>query len=154
MRRYTKIPPGASFVSEYGDPDSPDWEEFLHRNSPYHNIEPRGDEAPYPPLFMSASTRDDRAHPYHARAFVKRLGEAGHPHTLYYENIEGGHSGAADPKQQAFMTSLWISFLWKTVGKGWNRSAGRSTSSSNATRLENQENKAAGLPNPQRSKSI
>jgi hypothetical protein len=52
------------------------------------------------------------------------------------------------------MTRLWICFLWEAVGKGWDRSAGRSTSSSNAARLENQENKAAGLPNPQRSRSL
>jgi len=122
MRRYSKLLAGASWMAEYGDPDSSDWGDFLHRFSAYHNVEPEGGKAPYPPLLMTTSTRDDRVHPYHARAFVKRLGEAGHARTIYYENLEGGHGGAADPKQQAFMTSLWISFLWKTVGKGWDKS--------------------------------
>ena len=32
-----------------------------------------------------------------------------------YENIEGGHGGAADNKQRAFMTTLVYEFLWKTL---------------------------------------
>ena len=35
----------------------------------------------------------------------------------YYENMEGGHGGAADNKQQAFMTVLYIQFLYKTICK-------------------------------------
>jgi prolyl oligopeptidase PreP (S9A serine peptidase family) len=31
---------------------------------------------------------------------------------------EGGHGGAADSKQQAFMTVLYIDFLVKTIGQG------------------------------------
>lgn len=30
---------------------------------------------------------------------------------LYYENIEGGHGGAADYKQSAFMRALAYTFL-------------------------------------------
>ena len=50
-------------------------------------------------------------------AFVKRLQEAGHGSTTtYYENIEGGHGGAADPKQAAFMACLQYNFLLQTIG--------------------------------------
>lgn len=35
----------------------------------------------------------------------------------YYENMEGGHGGAADNKQQAFMNILYLDFLWKTIGR-------------------------------------
>ena len=114
---------------------------------------------------MTTSTRDDRVHPYHARAFTKRLLDtkrslrAANTSTeydmankdstggvsvaqqnhgvLYYENIEGGHGGAADNRQQAFMNvspmhsndttdhisclhysqALYLEFLWKTIGK-------------------------------------
>ncbi len=53
---------------------------------------------------QSSSTRDDRVHPAHARKMVKRLQTKGHESTtFYYENIEGGHGGAANNKQQAFM---------------------------------------------------
>ncbi len=33
----------------------------------------------------------------------------------YYENIEGGHGGAADAKQSAFMTALAYDFMWDTL---------------------------------------
>ncbi len=36
---------------------------------------------------------------------------------LYYENIEGGHAGAADNKQAAFMQALAYSFLWNELKK-------------------------------------
>jgi prolyl oligopeptidase len=34
---------------------------------------------------------------------------------LYYENIEGGHGGAADNKQLAYMSTLAYSFLVKEL---------------------------------------
>lgn len=117
MKRFSKLLAGASWTAEYGDPETTDWEEFLFRYSAYHQIDP---DVAYPPLLMTTSTRDDRVHPYHARAFVKRLQETGNAETVtYYENIEGGHGGAADPKQSAFMICLYQNFLKKTIGKGY-----------------------------------
>lgn len=88
--------------------------------SSYHNIDPK---KRLPPLLMTTSTRDDRVHPYHARSFVKRIRDIGEPvlpkPMYYYENIEGGHGGAADAKQQAFMTTMYLEFLKQTVGKGY-----------------------------------
>ena len=37
---------------------------------------------------------------------------------LYYENIEGGHGGAADNKQRAYMSALAYTFLWNELTKG------------------------------------
>jgi prolyl oligopeptidase len=34
---------------------------------------------------------------------------------LYYENIEGGHSGAANNKQAAFKAALSYRFLWEKL---------------------------------------
>jgi prolyl oligopeptidase len=34
---------------------------------------------------------------------------------LYYENIEGGHAGAADNAQRADMMALEFSFLWQQL---------------------------------------
>jgi prolyl oligopeptidase len=34
---------------------------------------------------------------------------------LLYENIEGGHGGAADNKQLAFMSALAYTFLWNEL---------------------------------------
>jgi prolyl oligopeptidase len=42
------------------------------------------------------------------------LQDAGH-RVWYYENIEGGHAGAADNEQVAFKSALSFSFLWRTL---------------------------------------
>jgi prolyl oligopeptidase len=56
-------------------------------------------------------------HPGHARKMVAALEAAGH-RVRYYENIEGGHSGAADNAQAAFKAALTYEFLWQTIGAG------------------------------------
>jgi len=71
---------------------------------------------------MTTSTRDDRVHPYHARSFVKRLEDLGSKNVFYYENIEGGHGGAADNKQAAYVSAMYLDFLWNTIGKGKRKS--------------------------------
>ncbi len=114
MHRYHKLLAGASWVAEYGDPDDPgDWL-HLRRYSPYHNV--RADAA-YPPLLVTTSTRDDRVHPGHARKMVAKMREMGHDVT-YYENTEGGHGGAADNAQSAFMWALVYEFLWRRLSAG------------------------------------
>lgn len=68
---------------------------------------------------MTTSTRDDRVHPYHARCFVKRLLDCSRGQNqgkvFCYENIEGGHGGAADNKQQAFMSVMYLNFLKRVL---------------------------------------
>jgi prolyl oligopeptidase len=59
---------------------------------------------------FTTSTRDDRVHPGHARKMVAALEAAGYRAWLY-ENIEGGHGGAADNEQAAFVNALSFSFL-------------------------------------------
>jgi len=107
MRRFHKLLAGASWMGEYGDPDTEDWE-FMQKYSPYHNVKPDVD---YPPILFTTSTRDDRVHPGHARKLVSKLVEMGKTGTYYYENVEGGHGGAADNKQRAFMNVLAYDFL-------------------------------------------
>jgi prolyl oligopeptidase len=108
MKRYTKLLAGASWAGEYGDPDVPaDWA-FLQAYSPYHQVDPAKD---YPPILFTTSTRDDRVHPGHARKMAHLLLGAGEA-VSYYENIEGGHGGAANNAQQAFMRTLGYEFLW------------------------------------------
>jgi prolyl oligopeptidase len=107
MKRYHTLLAGASWMAEYGNPDTDDWK-FLQQYSPYHSklsfgasntvylfnvwrlfvivvysflfllsliilfFFPDIDEnANYPPLLVTTSTRDDRVHPGHARKFVK-----------------------------------------------------------------------------------
>ncbi|MGW3483399.1 prolyl oligopeptidase family serine peptidase [Rhodococcus indonesiensis] len=107
MKRYHLLLAGASWMAEYGDPDDPDEWAYLREYSPYQNTAP---DAAYPPILITTSTRDDRVHPGHARKMVARLEEQGHE-VWYYENIEGGHGGAADNAQAAFKAALTFTFL-------------------------------------------
>jgi prolyl oligopeptidase len=113
MKRYHKLLAGASWQSEYGDPDDPAAWEYISKYSPYHNI--RADQR-YPRVLFTTSTRDDRVHPGHARKMAAKLLAAGHDVVLY-ENIEGGHGGAANNPQQAFMTALAYVFLAQQLSR-------------------------------------
>jgi prolyl oligopeptidase len=111
MQRYHKLLAGASWMAEYGNPDNPkDWE-FIRTFSPYHNVKK---DVKYPRVLFTTSTRDDRVHPGHARKMVAKMKDQGHD-VLYYENVEGGHGGAADNKQAAFMSALAYAFLWQEL---------------------------------------
>jgi len=107
MKRYNKLLAGASWMGEYGDPDTDDWD-YIKAYSPYHNLDPAAD---YPTPFFTTSTRDDRVHPGHARKMVARMKEMGHD-LLYYENTVGGHAGASDNEQVARVQALIYSYLW------------------------------------------
>jgi prolyl oligopeptidase len=112
MKRYHLLLAGASWMAEYGNPDDPaDWE-FISKYSPYHNISA---DRKYPPVLITTSTRDDRVHPGHGRKMTAALEAAGH-RVWYYENIEGGHAGAADNEQLAFKSALSYTFLHRMVG--------------------------------------
>jgi len=168
MKRYHMLLAGASWMAEYGDPDTDDWN-FLQKYSPYHSKSLYGvhgicrynwsdmvpspplpeidSKADYPPLLVTTSTRDDRVHPGHARKFVKVSSIESIPFLInctvpnnwlnfpswsaqklwdtgggkwpvyYYENIEGGHGGAADAKQSAFMSALAHDFCFDILTK-------------------------------------
>ena len=113
MRRFNKLLAGASWMGEYGNPDLPEEWAFIKTFSPYHTVAADRD---YPPLLITTSTRDDRVHPGHARKMTARLAEFG-KHVVYYENIEGGHGGAADNKQRAFMDALGWMFLERELSR-------------------------------------
>jgi len=112
MKRYHLLLAGASWVAEYGNPDDPDDWAFISEYSPYQNISADRD---YPPVLMTTSTRDDRVHPGHARKMTAALEAAGH-RVRYYENVEGGHAGAADNAQTAFRSALIYEFLHRMLG--------------------------------------
>ena len=109
MRRYHRLLAGASWIDEYGNPDDPAEWSFIRTFSPYHNLR---DGVVYPPTLFMTSMRDDRVHPAHARKMTAKMRDGGRD-LLYYENIEGGHGGAADNRQLAHMSALAFTFLWK-----------------------------------------
>lgn len=111
MLRFHKLLAGASWVDEYGDPESPQDRVFLERYSPFQNVKKDGK---YPEAFFTTSTRDDRVHPGHARRMVARLMEYGHP-VLYFENTEGGHAGAATNATRAALSAREFRYLLRKL---------------------------------------
>lgn len=107
MLRYDKLLAGASWVDEYGSPSIPAERAWLEKMSPYHNLK-KSAKAPVP--FIVTSTKDDRVHPGHARKFGAKMDELGMPY-LYYENIDGGHSAAANLVEGAKRRALEFTYL-------------------------------------------
>jgi len=113
MKRYNKLLAGASWMAEYGNPDYPDQWSYIRKFSPYQNVQA---SVRYPKVLFTTSTRDDRVHPGHARKMMAKMESQGHA-VWYYENIEGGHGGAANNKQSAFMQALAYTFLKQELMK-------------------------------------
>jgi len=113
MLRYTELPPGASWIAEYGDPSKPEEAAWLAAYSPYQHV---AADAAYPPVLLMTSTADDRVHPGHARKMAARLQAAGHTRTLLFEETEGGHGGRGDRRPQAAQTAMRYVFLERALG--------------------------------------
>ncbi len=111
MGRFHTLLAGSSWIAEYGDPEKAEEWDFIRTFSPVHLFNPDRD---YPPLMLTTSTKDDRVHPAHARALGYLTEQAGKD-VLYFENIEGGHGGAADNRQRAHNQALSWEFLWETL---------------------------------------
>lgn len=112
MQRYHKLLAGASWMAEYGNPDKPEDWAFISQYSPYQNVKAG---AKMPRMLINTSTRDDRVHPGHARKMAARMIEQGHK-PYYWENIEGGHGGAADNEQRATWQAIEYAYLWMQLG--------------------------------------
>ncbi len=111
MKRYSHLLAGASWMAEYGDPDSADWN-FIRGFSPYQLFDPA---RRYPPTLIWTTTRDDRVHPGHARKMAAKMRAADEP-VHYFENTEGGHGAGATNAQTAHVWALTYAFLWQTLG--------------------------------------
>ena len=111
MLRYHLLLAGASWMSEYGNPEDPIMREVLKNYSPYHNVRK---EQKYPEIFLMTSTADDRVHPGHARKMGSLMEEQGHSF-LYFENMEGGHGGAANLEQKVKQLTLSTAYLYQKL---------------------------------------
>lgn len=112
MKRYTHLSAGASWIAEYGDPDKPEEWAWISTFSPYQNVRPGMD---YPPVLFYTATSDDRVGPVQARKMAARMQAMGYKDVWFYENTEGGHGGAADNRQLAFMNAMAYTFLWENL---------------------------------------
>ena len=111
MRRYSHLLAGASWMAEYGDPDDPGSGSSSRPSRPTtcSTRPPTTRRSCSPP--RPATTGCTRATP--AR-WPPRCCAAGKDVT-YFENIEGGHGGAATNAQAAFMQALAFEFLWQRL---------------------------------------
>ncbi|WEN15150.1 prolyl oligopeptidase family serine peptidase [Rhodanobacter sp. AS-Z3] len=108
MKRYIHLSAGASWMAEYGNPDTDDWN-FIKTFSPYQNVKKDGH---YPPVLFYTATSDDRVGPVQARKMAAEMQAQGHPNVWFYENLEGGHGAGADNQQSAHMHAMAYDFLW------------------------------------------
>lgn len=106
MQRFTQLGAGASWVAEYGDPATSDWD-FMRHWSPYQNLQAG---VAYPRVFYYTSTKDDRVHPAHARKAAAKLESFGRDY-FYYENMEGGHGGTSNQDQLAYRIALEYTYF-------------------------------------------
>ena len=111
MFRFHKLLAGNSWIAEYGDPDIPEQRAWIAEYSPYQKL---AAGKKYPEPFILTSTKDDRVHPAHARKAAARLEELGYPF-FYYENIDGGHSAAANLKESAKRAALEYTYLTRKL---------------------------------------
>lgn len=111
MKRYTSLPPGASWIAEYGDPDDPDMWEYIKTYSPYQNLKKN---VKYPKVLFTTSTHDDRVHPGHARKMAAKMQDMGYK-VYFYESTEGGHNNAVNNKHVAYERTLDFAFLYKLL---------------------------------------
>ena len=116
MRRYHTLLAGNSWMAEYGNPDKPEEWAWISKYSPYQNVKAG---VKYPRVLFTTSTKDDRVHPAHARKMAARMMAQGRGSSdvLYYENIAGGHAGAANNQQRADLVALEITFLWEALSQ-------------------------------------
>ncbi|WP_315781287.1 prolyl oligopeptidase family serine peptidase [Bradyrhizobium sp. SZCCHNPS1003] len=112
MRRYSKLLAGASWIAEYGDPDSDEDWSWLSTYSAYHTAMPG---QPYPPILIATTRRDDRVHPGHARKMTAKLQAMGYD-AWFYEPAAGGHGYGTDNRERAGFITLGTRFLARHVG--------------------------------------
>ncbi|HLS35139.1 MAG TPA: prolyl oligopeptidase family serine peptidase [Bacillota bacterium] len=107
MLRYHKFTIGKFWVSEYGDPDTPEHFEFLYKYSPLHNVE---EGVTYPPILIATAESDDRVVPAHAKKFAATLYEKASEDSTVILRLEpkAGH-GHGKPIEKTILE--WVDYF-------------------------------------------
>ncbi|WP_229176719.1 MULTISPECIES: prolyl oligopeptidase family serine peptidase [Bradyrhizobium] len=111
MLRFTRLGAGASWIAEYGNPAIAEQRAWIEAYSPYQKLVPG---KTYPAPLILTSTKDDRVHPAHGRKAAAKLAALGQPY-FYYENIDGGHSAAANLAEYARRLALEYTYASKRL---------------------------------------
>ena len=111
MLRYHLIGRGASWIGEYGDPRIPEQRAWIEGYSPYQKL---NEDKEFPRIYYVTSTADDRTHPSHGRKAAARMAANGQDY-LYYEDMQGGHSGGVDNEQRAKLLAMQLVYLMQQL---------------------------------------
>lgn len=119
MLNFHQLPPGGSWLAEYGDPDISEDRKFLRAYSPMQNI--AGPDVRYPVPLIITATDDDRVVPGHARRYADKLHKNGHQ-ALYFEDDQGGHywelAGGPAPgdwRRRSVARAAEFTYLWQQL---------------------------------------
>ncbi|WP_250645988.1 prolyl oligopeptidase family serine peptidase [Propioniciclava coleopterorum] len=107
LLRFHKFTIGAAWMSDYGDPDTPEGFADAHAYSPLHRVRPG---TAYPPTLVSTADHDDRVVPLHSFKFAAALqaAQGGDAPILLRVDTSAGH-GAGKPL--AKIASEWTDLL-------------------------------------------
>jgi prolyl oligopeptidase len=112
MTNYHRWLAGASWITEYGDPNIAEELKWLRNYSPFDKV---SSDKTYPPVLFITGTKDDRVSPAHARKMVARMLQQGHNNVWLYENTDTGHGRAPENCQVAFYHAMTEEFLWQML---------------------------------------
>lgn len=107
LLRFHKFTIGAAWISDYGDPDTPDGFAAARAYSPLHNVR---DGVAYPPTLVLTADHDDRVVPLHSFKFAAALQHAqgsDAPVLLRVETSAGHGAG----KSLQMVASEWADLL-------------------------------------------
>ena len=105
MLRFHKFTIGAAWISDYGDPDTPDGSEAAHAYSPLHRIT---EGTQYPPTLILTADHDDRVVPLHSFKFAAALQAASPSDAWLRVESSAGHGAG---KSLEMVASEWADLL-------------------------------------------
>ena len=103
--RFHKFTIGAAWISDYGDPDTPDGSEAAHAYSPLHRIT---EGTQYPPTLILTADHDDRVVPLHSFKFAAALQAASPSDAWLRVESSAGHGAG---KSLEMVASEWADLL-------------------------------------------
>jgi prolyl oligopeptidase len=122
MLKFHRYTIGYAWKSDYGDPDSPEYFDYLYGYSPLHNVNAN---KTYPATLLCTADHDDRVVPNHSYKLIAQLqhslGEQPHQKAPLLIKIEtkAGHGAGKPLSKQIDETASIFSFLAKTLGAQW-----------------------------------
>lgn len=110
------IPLTTGEYDEWGNPNQPDYYEYMKSYSPYDNVEAKD----YPAMLVTTGLHDSQVQYWEPAKWVAKLRDLKTDRNpiLLHTNMDTGHSGAAGRFERHKETALEYAFLLDLAGKG------------------------------------